>query len=67
MKIYFSGVGQAQHIARINDHPACPRVGEQVSFGAEPDAETFSVRSVYHSPDEDDYDIRVIVGAPIRH
>lgn len=67
MKIYFSGVGQAQHIARIVEHPACPRVDEQVCFGEEPDEEMFSVRSVYHCPDDDEYDVRAIVGPPIRH
>ncbi len=36
MKINFSGVGKAQHIQRILDHPACPRVDEQVQFGTEP-------------------------------
>ncbi|MFV8227344.1 hypothetical protein [Mycolicibacterium fortuitum] len=66
MKIYFSGVGKAQHIQRILDHPACPRGGEHVQFGTEPDDEIFSVRSVYHTPDNDEYDVNVVVGDPIR-
>lgn len=68
MKILFSGVGNAQHIARTLEHPACPRVGEHVQFAidGEDDGEIFSVRSIYHAPEDDEYDVRVIVGPPIR-
>jgi len=67
MKIYFSGVGAAQHVQRIADHPVCPRVDDQVEFRVDDeDVEVFSVRSIYHAPDHGEYDLRVIVGAPIR-
>lgn len=67
MKIFFSGVGIAQHIQRILEHPVCPRVGEEVQFGTvDADDEVFSVRSIYHAPGNDEYNVRIIVGRPTR-
>lgn len=69
MNILFRGVAAAQHIQRIVDHPACPRVGEQVRFAidADDDEDTFSVRSVTHTPSDNEYDVYVVVGPPIRN
>jgi hypothetical protein len=66
MKIYFTGVGNADHINVVLEHPACPRVGDEVQFGRDDEDDEWSVRTVVHCPFDDDYDVYVVVGPPNR-
>lgn len=62
MRLYFSGVGEANHIHVVLEHPACPRVGEEVMFLRDGDEDEWSVRTVVHTPMETEYDVYVVVG-----
>lgn len=62
MKIYFAGVGDANHIDLVVEHPACPHVGDNVQFGRDGEDDEWSVRAVVHTPFDDAYDVYVCVG-----
>lgn len=62
MRIYFRGIGEAQHLTGTRDHPVCPRVGEDVEFGQEVGDDQWTVRTVIHTPASDEYDAYVVVG-----
>jgi hypothetical protein len=64
VKIYFSGVGEARAIGGpILEHPTCPRVGERVDLSDEDYGdESWTVRTVVHTPCSEDYDVYVVIG-----
>lgn len=66
MRIYFTGVGGADRIDVVLEHPACPRVGDEVQFGRDGEEDEWSVRTVVHMPLDDEYDVYVCVGPPLR-
>jgi hypothetical protein len=66
MRIYFSGVGEANHIHLTLEHPTCPRIGENVEFSSDDSGDEWTVRTVVHTPNEADYDVYVCVGTAPR-
>lgn len=68
MKIYFSGVGEANGVNVVADMEVCPRLGEEVAFGNEEweGHATWYVRHIQHQvkigPNPVPYDVYCVVG-----